>query len=87
MLFILLYLLSENMSTALHIAGLFFVLCNCSDIYVGEGLPLPQKTNGRPYKNVQKFATLADFICSCSLSAIRAINSLFVGLPFVLLTV
>ena len=35
----------------------------------------------------QKFTAPADFICSWSLSAIKAINSEFVGLPFVLLTV
>jgi hypothetical protein len=35
----------------------------------------------------QKFATSLDFNCSCNLSAIRAINSEFVGFPLVLLTV
>ena len=43
--------------------------------------------NDRPYRTGQKFATWLDFNCSCSLSAISAINSELVGLPFVLLTV
>jgi len=43
--------------------------------------------NGRPYEVNQKFATSEDFNCSCNLSAIRAMNSLFVGLPFVFVTV
>ena len=36
---------------------------------------------------VQYCAASALFSCNCSLSAINAINSLFVGLPLVLLTV
>ena len=35
----------------------------------------------------QKLATSEDFSCSCNLSAIRAMNSEFVGFPLVLLTV
>ena len=40
-----------------------------------------------PLRPNQKFATSEDFSCSWSLSAIRAINSEFVGFPLVLLTV
>jgi hypothetical protein len=35
----------------------------------------------------QKLATLDDFSCNCNLSAMRAINSEFVGFPFVFETV
>ena len=41
----------------------------------------------KPLRLNQKFATSLDFSCSWSLSAIRAMNSEFVGFPLVLLTV
>ena len=48
--------------------------------------PLNKKAENLLRRN-QKLATSLDFSCSCNLSAIRAMNSEFVGFPFVLLTV
>ena len=46
---------------------------------------IPKAEN--PLRRNQKFATSLDFSCKDNLSAIRAINSEFVGFPLVLLTV
>lgn len=47
----------------------------------------PKEKSRKLLRHNQKLPTSADFNCSCNLSAMRAMNSEFVGFPFVLLTV
>ena len=47
----------------------------------------PNKKAENPLRPNQNCAASADFSCNCSLSAIRAMNSLLVGFPLVLDTV
>ena len=56
-------------------------------IFVVHGVFDHRPKGRKPLCPNQKLATSEDFNCSWSLSAIRAMNSEFVGLPLVLLTV
>ena len=73
-------IVAEGDTFILHFA--FFIL----HFYRAIG-SINRNLNRYPLQGYQKFTTSALFSCSCSLSAIRAINSELVGLPLVLLTV